>query len=156
MKKIANFDKNLTFSNLFQNGNYSKYVCDILKLFKKKKIIIIANKDASLQYLPFKVQKKFDVGENCFINDYHLIKTLKKYIKNNSVKNHIFLVAAASLSNLIIYELFKEFNNNTYLDVGSTLNYYFNQKKDNRSRSYLSEYWGDKTDIEYLNRCCYW
>jgi hypothetical protein len=156
MKQIANFDKNLTFSNLFQNGNYPKYVSNILKLFSKKKVIIIANKDVSLKYLPFKVKKKFNIGENCFINDYHLIKTLKKYIKDNSVKNHIFLIAASSLSNLIIHELFKEFDDNTYLDVGSTLNYYFNKKIDNISRSYLSEYWGNKSEIEYLNRYCYW
>lgn len=156
MKVISKNDKNITFSNLFQNGNYDYFVKNFFEIFKKRKIIIIANESASIDSLPFIVKKKFSVGENCFINDYSLINKLKTYIKKNSINNHIFLISAASLSNVIIYELFKEFNNNTYLDIGSTLNFFFNDKKMVQSRSYLSEYWGDKNDIEYINRYCYW
>ena len=156
MKKIADYDKNLTFSNLLQNGNYSNYVNDFLKLFKTRKIIVIANKTASMEYLPFNVKKKFNIGKNCFVNDYDLIQKIKNFIKNNSIKNHVFLISAASLSNLIVYELFKEFDNNTYIDVGSTLNYYYNKKQDKQSRSYLSEYWDKKSHVEFLNRYCYW
>lgn len=156
MKQIGNDDNNLTFSNLLQNGNYPYFIRNFIFLFKKREIIIISNKAASTINLPFKVKKKFNIGINCFINDYHIIKKLKNYIKKYSIKNHIFLISASSLSNLIVYELFKEFDNNTFIDVGSTLNYY-NDKKKIQSRSYLSEYWCVKhNNIEYLNRYCYW
>jgi len=156
MKEIAKNDKNVTFSNLFQNGNYNYFVKNFFEIFKKRQIIVIANKSAGIKDLPFKVKKKFSIGENCFINDYDLIKKLKIYIKKNSISNHIFLISAASLSNVIIYELYKDFKNNTYLDIGSTLNFFYNKKQSTQSRSYLSEYWGDKNDIEYINRYCYW
>ena len=156
MKSLSSLNKNFTFSNLLQNGNYPRFVKTILKLLKKRNVILIANKTSSIEYLPFKIKKKFSVGENCFINDYSLIKKLKFYIKKFRIKNYIFLISASSLSNLIIYELFKENSNNTYIDIGSTLNYYLNKKKISNSRSYLEEFWGEKKDIEYLNRNCYW
>jgi hypothetical protein len=156
MKKIANSMHYLTFSNLFQNGNYPNFVKIFFELFKKRKIIIIANQTAVIKYLPFKVKKKFSVGENCFINNYSLIQTLKRYIKEHNIINHVFLISAASLSNLIVYKLFKNNHKNTYIDVGSTLNYHFYKRKGSQSRSYLWEYWGGKRDIEYLNRSCYW
>ena len=156
IRNILDNKKNLTFSNLFQNGNYNFFITRIVKLFKKKKIILIANKNANLDNLPFKVLKKFNIGENCLINNYQLINTLKNFIKKKYIKNHLFLISAASLSNIIIYELFKENNKNTYLDIGSTLNYFFNKENVN-SRSYLNEYWGKKkNNIEFLNRNCYW
>jgi hypothetical protein len=156
MKGISGVGHDITFSNLFQNGNYPYFVEVFFKLFKRKKIILIANENVSIKTLPFKIEKKFDVGENCFINNYSLIDELKKFIKNNKIENHIFLICASSLSNVLIYELYKEFNNNTYLDIGSTLNFHFNNNKNIKSRSYLSEYWEDKYDIEFLNRFCYW
>lgn len=156
MKGMSGDNDDITFSNLFQNGNYPYFVEVFFKLFKRKKIILIANENVSIKTLPFKIEKKFDIGENCFINNYSLIDELKKFIKNNKIENHIFLICASSLSNVLIYELYKEFNNNTYLDIGSTLNFHFNNNKNIKSRSYLSEYWEDKYDIDFLNRFCYW
>ena len=37
MKSIAKDDKNLTHSNLLQNGNYKLFITKMLSLFKKKK-----------------------------------------------------------------------------------------------------------------------
>ena len=102
--------------------------------------------------------KIFKVGQNCFIKNYSLIAKLKKFIITNKIKNYIFLISASSLSNLIIYELFKDrrFENNTYIDIGSTFNYFLFKDKKKNSRSYINEYWYKKKDIEYLNRNCYW
>jgi len=70
IRTILDNNKNLTFSNLFQNANYNFFITRIVKLFKKKKIILVGNKNENLINLTYKILKKFEVGENYLINDY--------------------------------------------------------------------------------------
>ena len=156
MSSIAKSDKNLTYSNLLQNGNYKLYITKMVNLFKKKKIILISNKNNDFKKLPFRIIKRFDVGVNCFINDYSILYKIINYIKKYKVKNHLFLFSASSLSNILIMELYKKFDTNTYIDVGSTLNPYFNFKTLSKSRSYLSEYWTNSKSSNHLKKRCYW
>lgn len=156
MKKISNDQNFNTFSNLFINKNYIKYIKEIVPIFKKKKIILIVSKEAKLNSLPFKIKKTFRVGENCFINDLQLIPKIKKYIKKNNIENHLFLISAASLSNLIIHQLYKNFDKNTYIDIGSSLNPFFKMKGWIPSRVYLMEYWLDQKPQIFLKKSCYW
>ena len=156
MKNITKDDKNLTFSNLLQNSNYIFFIEKIVKLLKKRKIILISNKNHDPKKLPFKINKKFDIGKNCFINDYYLVNKVKNYINKNKIKNYVFLISASSLSNVLIFELFKKFDKNTYLDIGSTLNPYYNIQHLSKSRSYLSEYWLKDKSSMHLKKNCYW
>ena len=156
MKNLVKSEKNLTFSNLLQNNNYPLFIEVMLKSFFKRKVIIVANKNHDHLKLPFNVKKKFNIGQNCFINDFNLIKKIKKFIKSNKIKNHVFLISASSLSNILIMELFKDFEKNTYIDVGSTLNPYYNKSVLSKSRSYLSEYWLKSKSSAHLNKVCYW
>ena len=89
-------------------------------------------------------------------DNYSLIKNLKIFIKENSIRNYIFLISAASLSNIIVYELFKECDENTYIDLGSTLNPLLGIDGWQGSRTYLKEYWENQKPIQYLNKNCYW
>ena len=156
MKNIAQNDKNLTFSNLLQNNNYFFFVEKMIKFLKKRKIILIANKKHDQKKLPFKIKKKFNIGVNCFVNDYGISKIIQNYIKANKIKNHVFLFSASSLSNVLIMELFEKYDNNTYIDIGSTLNPYFNFQALSKSRSYLSEYWLKNKSSVHLRKNCYW
>ena len=156
MKNIAYGDKNLTFSNLLQNGNYNFFINKMVKLFDKRKIILISNYNNNHKKLPFKIIKKFNVGVNCFINNYSLVNEIRNYINKNKIKNHLFLFSAASLSNLIIKELYNEFDSNTYIDIGSTLNPYYDFESLSNSRSYLSEYWTKSKSSNHLKKICYW
>lgn len=115
-------DEFLTWSNLFVNSNYPKFMDRILPLFSNYKVVYIVNENADLTNLPFTVEKDFRVGYNCIINDYSLIDTIKEWISNNNIEGYLFLFSASSLSNLMIHELYKFNNKNTYLDIGTTLN----------------------------------
>lgn len=148
--------KYITFSNVLMNGNYKYFIKDYLEIFKKRKIIIILSKYASINKLPFNVIKDFRIGENCMVNNYDLIDDLKKYIKLNNIKDHIFLFSASTLTNFIIHELFKDYDNNTYLDIGSSLNPYFDMQGWKVSRGYLKEFWLEERPQFYLNKKCYW
>lgn len=114
----------LTWANIWVNGNYSMFVQYMIPEFNKHDIVYIVNEKADLKSLPFEVKKDFRVGNNCFVNNYPMIEEIKTWIKENNIKNHVFLFSAADLSNLMIHQLFEEFDNNTYINIGTCLNLY--------------------------------
>lgn len=122
-KEMVKDQSTLTWANLLVNSNYPYYLNNIVPIFKNKKIILIANKKSKINQLPFKVNKFFEVGNNCIINDHHLIDEIKNYIESNKIENNVFLFSASSLSQILIYNLWKFNKNNTYINVGTTLNH---------------------------------
>lgn len=115
-------DDHLTWSNLWVNGNYELFVKYMIPEFSNHNIVYILNENANLSGLPFFVVKDFRVGENCIVNEFNKHEEIEKWIVENKVENHVFLFSASSLSNFIIYELFNKYDNNTYIDIGTTLN----------------------------------
>lgn len=123
MKEFSGQDeKHITWANIFVNGNYRFYLDNFIPEYSNHKIIFVCNHKAKIDNL-FKdnLVKDFRVGTNAWKNDYNLIEEIKKYIDDNHIENHLFLFAAGPFGNILIYELFKHNSNNTYLDVGSTL-----------------------------------
>ena len=131
----------LTFSNLLINANYRRFIEEMVPLFVDREIIYVVNKLAATERLPFKIKKAFQIGSNCMINDYNVAEDVKEYIAKNNIHDHIVLCSAASLSNFVIYENFKEAPNNTYLDIGSCLNPLLNLEGWKYTRGYLTHYW---------------
>lgn len=119
---------NLTWSNLFLNGNYNRFISEFLPELKNKKIVYVVNENADLSRLPFDVVKDFRVGKNCIINNYGLIDEIKKWMDENEIKDHVFLFSASSLSNFMVHQLFDYNDKNTYIDIGTTLNPYIGMK----------------------------
>lgn len=148
-------DEFCTFSNLLMNGNYKFFINEFVEIFKKKKIIFVVTKYANLNKLPFDVVKEFTIGPNCLINDFKLIDEIDKYIIKNSIKNHLFLIAASSLTNVMIHKLFNKHDYNTYIDIGSSLNPYLGLDGWKNSRGYLKEYWLNEKPFIHLNKRCY-
>jgi len=118
-------DEHLTWSNLLINGNYKKFTNEMLPIFKEKKIVFICNENAKLNSLPFDVVKDFRVGNNCMVNDFNISDEIIQWIKENNIKNYLFLFSASSLSEVLIHKLFIIEKENTYIDVGTMLNLYF-------------------------------
>tara|TARA_Y100000296_G_C5178720_1_gene261811 strand:- start:1445 stop:2254 length:810 start_codon:yes stop_codon:yes gene_type:complete len=133
--------EHLSFANAMINGNYQLFMDMMVPEFKDKDIVLVCNENASLQNLPFSVKKDFRVGPNCMINNYSLIDEMKEYIKDNNIGDHIFLFSAATLSNFLIYELYKEFDQNQYIDIGSSLSPLLGLQGWRGTRVYLRCYW---------------
>lgn len=149
-KDILVEDSNLTWANLFVNGNYSFFIDTFIPEFANRNVIIVCNEKANLSNMPFKIEKDFRVGDNCMINNYSIIEDIKNYIKDSEGK--VFLFAASALSKVAIHQLYKFNNKNTYLDIGTTLNYYMKMSLD---RDYLKSKWeGIKFDMG--SRICIW
>jgi hypothetical protein len=134
-------EDHLTFANVLINSNYGRYVEEIVPLFGDREIIYVANEMANLDGLPFKVKKHFPIGSNCMINDYGVVEKVKKYISEHQLTDHVVLCSAASLSNYIIHECYRDNHNNTFLDVGSSLNPYLGLEGWKFTRGYLTSYW---------------
>tara|TARA_R110000868_G_scaffold13711_2_gene63561 strand:- start:9320 stop:10087 length:768 start_codon:yes stop_codon:yes gene_type:complete len=139
-------DEFLTWSNIFVNSNYPLFTKEILPLFSNYKVVYILNENADLTGLPFKVNKDFRVGFNCFINNYSLVDEIDTWMGMNKLEGYLFLFSASSLSNLIIHRLFSKYPNNTYLNIGTTLNPFLKMRG---SRDYLI---GGST----LRKTCIW
>ena len=136
-------EEHLTFSNVLINDNYRRFISEMLPVFKDKKVVLVSNKNSRFENLPFSIVKHFPVGTNCMVNDYSLVETCGKWIEENDIKDHLFLFSAASLSNFLGYELYKKFDNNQYMDIGSSLGPLLGLSGWKTTRSYLNSYWSN-------------
>jgi len=133
--------ENLTFSNLLINANYSRFVEEMIPALCSRDIIYVVNEMADTNGLPFHIKKHFKIGSNCMINNFDTSCDVANYIKENNIKDHIILCSAASLSNFIIHDCFKQNSSNTFLDIGSCLNPLLNLEGWKHTRGYLTGYW---------------
>lgn len=149
LKKLTGQDEeHLTWGNIFVNGNFNRYINEIMPLFSSYDVVVVVNFKAELYKLSFnkKIVKRFDIGTNAWITNYDLIESMKQYVIDEKIENKLFLFAAGPFSNILIYELYKIQPNNTYLDIGSTLDSRMNL---GLTRGYLS---GAPT----LSKVCVW
>lgn len=122
MKKLSEQNvSNLTWANIFVNSNYKYFIDSFIPEMKNKRVILVANKKSDVSNLPFTINKFYGVGTNAWMSDYNLTNEIKEYIINNNIKNTLFLFAAGPFANTLCYELFKDCPENTYIDIGSTL-----------------------------------
>lgn len=144
-------DEYTTWANLFVNSNYPIFLQEVLPILQTYDTIMVCHEDANLDKLQF-VVKDFRVGYNAMINDYWKIENIKNWIKENNVTDKLFLFSASTFSNLAIYELYKDFPSNTYLDIGTCLTPFMDMPT---QRSYLQEYWFGAFGND-LNKTCIW
>lgn len=143
-------DDNLSWSNLWMNSNYNRFIKEMLPELKKKKIVLICNENAKLENSGLNIIKDFRVGENCLINNFDLHLDISKWIEENNIENHVFLFSASSLSNITIYELFKKHKNQIMIDIGSVLDPILGL---GCNRDYLRAYWNGLPHPD-LNKTC--
>jgi hypothetical protein len=144
-------DESLTWANLWVNGNYPLFVTHTLPILYSKYCVFVGHKDASIDKLPF-IVKDFRVGYNAFVNDYDKIDEIRKWIKDNNIQNHIFLFSASTFTNLAVYELFRDFPNNSYVDIGTCLTPMMNMPT---QRGYLEAFWGYRGGAD-IQKICIW
>lgn len=152
MKNWRNTKDETTWANLFVNSNYPFFVSFIIPELRKKKLVLICNENADLSKSKLELVKDFRIGRNAMINNFDLHSEISKWITENNIENHVFLFSASSLTNITVYELFKKHSNNTYLDIGTTLNPLLGFPA---SRGYLQAYWTGR-DHPDLQKVCIW
>jgi hypothetical protein len=115
--------ENITFANVLINSNYHRYRKEMIPVYGEYDIVIMCNERCDLSGGIFdSVVKDFRVGSNCIVNDIDKIDEMIQWTKENKPEGHLFLFAASSLGNMCIHKLHEVAPNNTYIDVGSSLN----------------------------------
>jgi hypothetical protein len=113
-------DDHLTWSNLFVNSNYDYYREKIVPIFKEYDVVLVCQRSATLQNLPFPVRRDFRVGTNAWRDDYDM-EEIRSYLKKENIKGSLFLFCARTFSCIMTHQLHALCQENTYLDIGSTL-----------------------------------
>jgi hypothetical protein len=134
-KRINHNEKNITFVNLWINANYQKTKSKMSSL--NREVILICNENANPKNFPFKVKEIVPFPNNCISyweeNSSKFINGLLDKTKNLS--NQLFFISCGPVSEIIIHELYNSNPNNSYVDVGSSIDEYVHNKI---TRPYMS------------------
>lgn len=142
MRQNVGVDKNhLTWANIFVNGNYNNFKKYFIPEFSNHDIILIANRNATIENLPFKIEEFIPIDKTAWKDNFNLVEELPKKEYNNK----LFLFCAGPLGNMLAAKMWKYNKNNIYIDIGSTLNPWLV----GTNRGYLR---GSET----LNKICIW
>ena len=142
-------DAHLTWATLFVNSNYGCYRHEVVPIFEEYDVVLVCKRPATLQNLPFSVCKDFRVGSNAWKDDYNLVEEIVGYVKQENIKGSLFLLCAGPFSCILAHQLHRLSQENTYLDIGSTLDPFLFGSA-GLTRRYLL---GDKTLLE---KTCIW
>ena len=113
-------EDHITYANIFVNANYPFYVDNFVPYYATQKVILVCNRNGKVENLPFKPEKIYHIDQTAFKTNYGLIEEIKKDVVE--VKDHLYLFCAGPLGNMLSHQLWEVNKNNTYLDIGSTLN----------------------------------
>lgn len=118
----------LTWANIFVNSNYPYFVENFIPEFSNHDVVLFAREDARTGTLPFKVEH-IPISSQAFIDNFNMVENfpIEKY------KNKLFLFCAGPLGNMLAAKFWEKNKENTYLDIGSTLNTYLTES----NRGYL-------------------
>jgi len=135
--KIAGVDmENITYSNLWINGNYKKFKNVIQNI--DEKVILIANKEGSNRKYPFDVLDFIPVNDDC-VNFWEDKKNeFLNELSKIALRPELYLISAGPMSEVIIDFLsgLDTQKVGRYIDIGSALDEY---TKGSKTRSYMFE-----------------
>lgn len=119
---------NLTWANIFVNSNYPYFKTNFIPEFSNNDIVLFAREDARINDLPFEVEH-IPITSEAFIDNFDMVKNFPI----GMYKDKLFLFCAGPLGNMLAAKFWELNKNNTYLDIGSTLNGYLTET----NRGYL-------------------
>ena len=144
-------ETNLTWANIWVNSNYRYFVENIIPLFSNRTVVLFCNKNSKIQNLPFSPYLVFPLENNSWEYNWNLIEESKyaiEYINKTIQKNLLVLFCCGPFGNILSYELTKDIPDNTYLDIGSTLNPWL------QSEGFKRDYYMGNTF--FANMICRW
>jgi hypothetical protein len=138
-------DDHLTFANLFVNANYQYFLDYYIPEFTKRSVVLVANRNSNINTLPFAVEDFWGVGYNAWVEDLDLISL----ISNKNYQDKLILFSCGPLGNILSQQLWERNQQNTYIDIGSTIDRWLNNDIFNK-RLYAI---GDQI---FSNKVCVW
>lgn len=118
-------EDHLTWADIWVNANYTYYINNILPIFQDRIIILFCNNKGNINNLPFTPYMVFPLKNNAWEYNWDTIglaKLVASKLKKLGLTNLIFLFCCGPFGNILCHELTENEPQNTYLDIGSTLN----------------------------------
>lgn len=110
----------LTWADIWVNSNYRYYLQNIVPLYNKKPVVLFCNRNAKMDHLPFTPYLHMPVDHNAWEYNWDIIEVAENISKG--LNDTIFLFCCGPFGNILCHKLTESNPNNTYLDIGSTLN----------------------------------
>lgn len=121
--------ENITYSNLWINGNYKRFVESLGELTEP--IYLICNKRGESGEYPFDACGFYPINDNCVTewknNKTKIIEDVSRISKET--ENTLFFISAGPLSELLIHHMWISNPNNKYIDVGSAIDEFVHGRK---------------------------
>ena len=121
--RILQKEQNITFADLWINGNYSLFKDFIHKELNEDVVLIASDDGLGRNLSPLRCKQYIPIPKDC-VNFYEQnYLQIDQYLEElaSSHKNTLFFVSAGPLSEVIIHKLFCKNPNNRYIDVGSAI-----------------------------------
>ena len=120
MKKQTGLeDSKLTWANIFVNSNYQAFRNEITPLFDNYNVTLVAK--GNTDKLPFKIDHRYNVGANAWINNADVYDKLDKQL-STSTEHELVLICAGPFANILCKKLFEKYPHHTIIDLGSVFN----------------------------------
>jgi hypothetical protein len=128
MKQFSNQDEeHLTWADVLVNSNYQYYRENIVPLFSKRTVVLFCNEKSEIKNLPFNPYMVFPLKYNAWEYNWDLLESAKLMtlkLKYQNITDLVFLFCCGPFGNILCHQLTELEPQNTYLDIGSTLNPY--------------------------------
>lgn len=116
--------QNVTWANIFVNGNYEFFKQNFFTEFDKwnGNVTIVANEAGLNKKLPFQINHYLPIQIGAWFRPQldHILTILREQAVTSN--GQLFLFSAGPLGNILAHQLHLVNKNNTYLDIGSTIN----------------------------------
>lgn len=145
MKQASGQDEaNLTFANVFVNNNFSFFQKTLLPSLSARRVIVVANPSrVHPTALPIPVAQFYPIEDNAWLNAYEIADTIARDGHTDSV----ILFSGGAFASIAVPYLWEQNSTNTYIDIGSPLEWWGNPNPTWRLYFY---------DPAYANRICVW
>lgn len=122
----------MTFSDLFMNSNYERFLEEIVPLFMKAKNLVVIANNRAVMMDGISNATHVKVGDNFFENyDETLTDVMTKVIQCPA--GSVILSSASSLSNIVGFRLNMLRDDLTFIDVGTAINHLLGLKSNTRA-----------------------
>lgn len=133
---IQQNEDNISFVNLWINANYQKTIEKYKTL--NRPVTLICNYKAKKHNFPFNVNRIIPFPDNCIeyweISGDSFVEMLINEVGEK--QNELFFISCGPVSEIIIHKLYTNNPNNTYIDVGSSIDEFVHGQK---TRPYMND-----------------
>ena len=112
-------DAHLTYATVYFYDNYPHYVREVVPLYAEYEVVLVCSRDADVSRLPFPVHRTVPVGRDAWVRELATIDELRRDVVHRS--GALVLLCAGPLANILAHQLHRVAPQNTYLDLGSSL-----------------------------------